>query len=88
MREGFELKRVVTIRDVMALTVHASDDIEQQITHPVENEQHLNLLPEMDLFVPNQLGLIVSLAGYPDEDEKRESRVIIEYLFPGIDLIR
>jgi hypothetical protein len=46
------------------------------------------LLPEMDLLMADQLRLIIWLTRNPDKNEERQAGVIIEYLFPGIDLIR
>jgi hypothetical protein len=55
----------------MALPIHSSYQVEESITQPVENEKHLNLLPEVYLLMSDKLGFIVRLACDPDEDEKR-----------------
>jgi hypothetical protein len=55
----------------VALAVRATNEVEQDIEKPVENEQHLHLLPEVNLLVPNQLCLIVGLTSDPDEDKER-----------------
>ena len=68
--EGFDLKRVIPIRDVVALTIQSAHQIENSITDPMKNKQHLHLLPEMYFFMADQLSLIVRLAGDPDKNEK------------------
>lgn len=68
--ESLQLEGIITVCDVMALTVHSSHEIEKYITRPVENEQHLNLLPEMDLLMTHKLCLIVWLTCYPDENKE------------------
>ena len=71
MGECFQLKWIVTVSNVMALSIHSSYQIEERITQPVENEKHLNLLPEVYLLMSDKLGFIVRLACDPDEYEKR-----------------
>jgi hypothetical protein len=87
VRKSFELEGVVTIGDIVALSVRSSKQVEKSIEEPVKNEQHFYLLPEVDFLVAYELGLIMWLSGDPDEDEERQSGVIIEYLFPGVDLV-
>ena len=70
MCEGFKLKGIVAVCNVVALSVHPADEVKEQITKPVKNKQHLYLLPEVYLFMPDELSLIVGLAGYPNENEK------------------
>lgn len=71
----------------MALPVRSSKQIEKRIADPVKDEQHFDLLPEMDLLVAHKLSLIMWLPCDPYEDEERQAGVIIEYLFPGVDLV-
>ena len=85
--KSFEFKGIVTICDIMTLPVGSSKHIEKRIADPVENKQHFDLLPEMDLLVAHKLSLIMWLTGNPDEDEERQAGVIIEYLSTGIDLV-
>lgn len=68
--ECFQLERIEPVSNIMALAIHSSNEIEDGITQPVKNEQHLHLLPEMDLLMADKLGLIMGLARYPDEYEK------------------
>ena len=88
MRERFEFEGIVAVSDIMTLAVYSSQYIKERVKEPVENEQHFHLLPEMDLFMPYQLCLIVWFTGDPYKDEKREPGIIVEYFFTGIDLIR
>jgi hypothetical protein len=85
--KSFELEWIVTISDIVTLPVRPSKQIEKSIEEPVKNEQHFYLLPEVDLLVAHKLSLIMWLTGDPDEDEEGQSGVIIEYLFPGVDLV-
>lgn len=64
-------KWIVAVGDIMALAVHSAQEIEKSVKYPVQNKQHFDLLPKMNLFVANKLGLIIWFAGYPDENEKR-----------------
>lgn len=68
--EGFDLKRIVSVCDIVTLAIAPSEEIEEGIKKPVKDEQHFNLLPVMDLFVANQLRLVVRLTCDPDENEK------------------
>jgi len=68
--KGFQLERIKPVSDVMALPVHPSYEVKKYIEDPVKNKHHLHLLPEMDLFMADELGLIMGLACDPDEDEK------------------
>ena len=88
MGECLQLERVIPVGDVMTLAICPSHQIKKSIKHPVENKQHFHLLPEMDLLMADQLRLIIWLTRNPDKNEERQAGVIIEYLFPGIDLIR
>ena len=88
MGKCFQLERVIPVGDIMTLTVCPSHQIKKPIEQPVEDKQHLHLLPEMDLLMSDQLRLIIWLTRDPDEYEERQAGVVIEYLFPGIDLIR
>ena len=54
----------------------------------MKDKKHFNLLPEMDLFMMDQLLLVIRLTRDPDENEERQAGIIVEYFFPGIDLIR
>ena len=85
--KSFEFEGIVTICDIMTLPVGSSKHIEKRIADPVKNEQHFDLLPEMNLLMAHKLSLIMWLAGNPDEDEERQAGVIIKYLSPGIDLV-
>ena len=69
----FQFERVVTICDIMALPVRSSKQIEKRIADPVKDEQHFDLLPEMDLLVAHKLSLIMWLPGDPYEDEERQA---------------
>ena len=71
MIECFKLKRIVTVGDVMALTVGSSQHVKEGVQQPMKDKQHLYLLPEMNLLMSHKLRLIVWLARDPNEDEKR-----------------
>ena len=86
--ECLDLKRIITVCDVMALTGHSSEEVENAIKQPMKDKKHFDLLPEMDLFVVYQLLLVIRFTRNPDENEKRQTGIIVEYFFPGIDLIR
>lgn len=68
--KSLDLKGVIPVSDIMALTVHSSYQVKKDVEHPVKNKQHLYLLPEMDLLMAHKLRLIVWLSGDPDENEK------------------
>lgn len=68
--KSLDLKGVIPVSDIMALTVHSSYQVKNKVEHPVKNKQHLYLLPEMDLLMAHKLRLIVGLAGDPDENKK------------------
>lgn len=88
VRVSFDLERIVSIRDVVTMSFCAAHQVESTVKQPMEDEQHLHLLPEVNFFMTDQLCLVSWLAGNPDKNEKRKAGVIIEYFFPGIDLIR
>ena len=88
VRERLKLKRIIAVSNVMALSVQPAHDIEKRVEEPMEYKQHFDLLPEMDFFMPHKLRLILRLFPDPDENEKGQTGVIIEYFVPGIDLIR
>ena len=71
IRVGFQLKRIVPVCYVMAMPFGSSHQVKDGVKHPVKNEQHLNLLPEVNLFVADKLRLITGLSGDPNEDEER-----------------
>lgn len=88
MGKCLQLERVIPVGDVVTLAICPSHQIKKSIEQPVEDKQHFHLLPEMNLLMSDQLRLIIWLTGNPDKNEERQAGIIIEYLFPGIDLIR
>lgn len=68
--ECFNFEGIVPISNVVTLPVYPSNKVEQCIEYPVKDKQGFNLLPEMDLFMADQSGLIVRCARNPDEDKK------------------
>ena len=55
----------------MALAFHPRQEVKKAVAYPVEDKEHLNLLPEVDFFVADELRLVVWLTCDPDENEKR-----------------
>ena len=88
MLESLYLKGIISVGDIMTLSVHSSKQVEEPVNKPMKDKEHFYLLPEVNLFVSHKLSLVVRLFCDPDENEERQAGVIIEYLFPGIDLIR
>jgi hypothetical protein len=83
-----DLKRIVPVSDIMAMTFVAANEVVKCIQDPVKDKKHLYLLEEMDLLMPHQTNFVFGQFGYPDENEKGQACVVIKNPFPGIDLKR
>lgn len=83
-----QLERIVPVGDVMTMTPRPGPQIEKTVQKPMENEQQLDLLQEMDLFMTYESYFIPCLFGDPDENKKRKPCVIVEDSLSGIDLER
>lgn len=68
--KGLNFKWIVAVRNVMTLSIHPSNQIEEGVEEPMEDEQHLHLLPKVNFFMADQRRLIMRLARDPDENEK------------------
>lgn len=85
---GFDFKRIVSVSDVVTMSFGAKDSIKERVEKPMEDEQHFQLLIEMDLLVPNQSHLVTCQPGDPDKDKKGESGVVVENSFTCVDFKR
>ena len=62
----------------MSLTIKSGNQVKQTIQQPVKNKQQFDLLAEMNFLMPKKAWLILFERAYPDEDEKRKSRIVFK----------
>lgn len=70
MIESLQFEGIIPVGYVVALPIRSRQQIEESIQNPMKDEQHLHLLPEVNLLMSDKLCLVIIPLHYPDKDEE------------------